>query len=328
MLAPRAREPVACRSRPPTFSIVIPAYQAADTIGQAVESALSQVHPAHEVIVVDDGSTDDLQGSLHESAGRVRLVRKQNRGAASARNAGAAVATGEFVATLDADDAFHPRRLQVLAELACARPDLDLITTDTRFIVGGRAVGRFSASNPFALEDQRRAILRSCFVGGWPAVRLSRLRQIGGFDESLRISHDWDCWLRLILDGSQAGLIAEPYYDYTLSAGTLTASRLASLWDRVRMLEKAASNPAVLPAEHPALMQSLRAHRSRAARTELQAALRQASRRADYLRLARMTRIDSRTRLLAVFAAAAPAAARRVVQADDTPGWRFVTIGT
>jgi glycosyltransferase involved in cell wall biosynthesis len=304
---------------------VIPAYQAAATIGHAIDSALAQVHPAHEIIVVDDGSTDDLEGSLRRFAGRITIVRKENGGAASARNAGVAAATGDFLATLDADDGFHPRRLEALAKLACARPDLDLITTDTRFVVNGKAFGSFRAYNPFALEGQRRAILRSCFVGGWPAVRLSRLREIGGFDESLRVAHDWDCWLRLILDGSEAGLVDEQYYDYVRRAGTITTSRLASLWDRVRVLEKAAENPRLLPAERPLLMWSLRAHRTRAARTEIKAALFDGGADDRLRRFALSSGIEARVRILAALALIAPSLARRLVTPEPRPELRFTT---
>ena len=208
LLAPAPEAPVQRLGDPPTFSIVIPAYQAAGTIARAVRSALAQTLPAHEVIVVDDGSTDDLEGALVPFDDQIKLLRKENGGAASARNAGTMAASGDFVAVLDADDAFDRRRLVVLAQLAALRPDLDLVTTDTRFVVGGKPVGTFYAHNRFEIDDQRTAILGSCFVGGWAAVRRSRLHEIGGFDERLRIAHDWDCWLRLILDGSRAGLVA------------------------------------------------------------------------------------------------------------------------
>jgi glycosyltransferase involved in cell wall biosynthesis len=253
------------------------------------------------------------------------MIRKENGGAASAHNVGNAAATGDFIATLDADDAFHPRRLEALAKLACARPDLDLITTETRFVVGGEPVGTFGAHTPFALEDQRTAILRSCFVGGWPAVRLSRLREIGGFDESLRIGHDWDCWLRLILDGSQAGLVTAPYYDYVLHAGALTSSRVASLWDRVRLLEKATSNPALLPAERPLLLRSIREHRTRAARAEVSAALLDTRSGSHLGRLALTRGIDAHTRMLAAMGLIVPPLARRLVVPDEPPEARFTS---
>jgi glycosyltransferase involved in cell wall biosynthesis len=306
-------------TEPPTFSIVIPAYQAAETIGHALNSALDQVHPAHEVIVVDDGSTDDLDGALDPYKDRVTVVRKENGGAASARNMGVELAGGEFMAVLDADDRFHRRRLEALAQLAMARPDLDLITTDTRFIVNEEAAGSFRDRNPFALEGQRTAILDSCFVGGWPAARLSRLRSIGGFDESLPIGHDWDCWIRLILEGALAGLVDRPYYDYILREDSLTSSRVASLWDRVRLLEKAAANPALLPEDKPALARSCRRHRSRAVEAETYAVLYQAGPRRNLAKHALSKGVELRSRALATLALILPSLARKFTQPDQPP---------
>jgi len=324
VFAPSPRNPVEPLIAPPTFSIVIPAYEAAGTIGDAIRSALSQAHPAHEVIVVDDGSTDDLEGALHPLRDQVTLIRKDNGGAASARNAGAAAATGDFLAILDADDAYHTRRLQALADLASSRPDLDLVTTDARFVVDGEGVGTFLAHNPFPVEDQRTAILESCFVGGWPAVRLSRLRAIGGFDESFRIASDWDCWLRLILSGSLAGLVDEPYYDYVLHAGSLAASRVASLWARVRLLEKAADNPSLHPGERPVLARSLRRQRTRAALAETRAALFDSGSRRRLSKLTLARGIETRARAFAALALAAPPLARRLAPRGRPPDQRFL----
>ena len=97
---------------PPSFSVIIAAYQAAHTIGEAVESALEQTSPPHEVIVCDDGSTDDLAGTLTPYGGRIVLLRKENGGAASARNVALRAASGEFVAQLAVVGELHAERHQ------------------------------------------------------------------------------------------------------------------------------------------------------------------------------------------------------------------------
>jgi len=316
VLAPAPTGPLEALAEPPTFSIVIAAYQAAATVAAAVRSALEQTHPAHEVIVVDDGSTDDTAGALEPFAGRITLIRQENRGAAAARNAGAAAASGEFLAILDADDTYHPDRLEALAQLARERPDLDLITTDARLVVGGKGVGTFAGYTPFAVEGQRTAIFETCFVGGWPAVRRSRLRRIGGFDESFKVGEDWDCWLRAILDGALAGFVDRPLYDYVLHPGSLTGSRAPDLWARVRLLEKAAGNPALRAEERTVLGRALRMHRSRAVVAEAQAALYGSAPSTPLLRLAGSKGIEPRARLTAALAATAPPLARRFVPED------------
>jgi glycosyltransferase involved in cell wall biosynthesis len=315
-LAPEPAAPLSPLEGSPRFSIVIATYQAADTVARSVESALVQTYPAHEVIVVDDGSTDHPEEALRPFADRVMLIRKPNGGGASALNAGAEAATGDFLAILDADDAYDPRRLEVLAELARERPDLDLITTDARFVVEDGEGATFATYTPFVTEDQRTAIFESCFVGGWPAIRLSRLREIGGFDEGLRTGYDWDCWARLLLDGSQAGMAKDPYYRYYLHAGSLTTSRASSLWDRATLLEKGLRNPALRAEERPALERAIRMHRSRAAAAEAQDAIYGSAPRRRLLRSAFAPRLQPRARLSALLAATAPPLARRLVPRD------------
>ena len=315
-LAPKPAGSAAAIGEPPRFSIVIATYQAADTVARSVESALAQTYPPHEVIVVDDGSTDHPDEALRSFAERITLVRKENGGGASALNAGMEAASGDFLAILDADDAYDPRRLEVLAELARERPDLDLITTDARFVVDDSEGDTFATLTPFVTEDQRTAIFESCFVGGWPAIRISRLREIGGFDEGLRTGYDWDCWARLLLDGSQAGMALDPYYRYYLHAGSLTTSRASSLWDRATLLEKALRNPALRPQERPPLESAIRIHRSRAAIAEAQDAARGAGSRRRLARRAFAPRLQPRARLAALLAAGAPPLARRLVPQD------------
>ena len=302
----------------PTFSIVITAYQAAETVATAVESALAQTHPALEVLVVDDGSTDDLAGALAPYAERIRVVRRENGGGAAARNTGAESARGDFMAVLDADDAYHPRRLEAIAELACARSELDLLTTDARLILGGEEVGTFAAATPFADVDQRASIFDTCFVGGWPAVRLSRLESIGGFDESFRIAYDWDCWLRAILSGAEAGFVDQPLYDYVLHDGSLSANRVASLWERARLLEKATRDPNLRDEERPALDRAVRMNRSRAATAEVRASLYRGAPRLPPGRLVAAPRLEPHARLAALLAVVAPPLARRLLP-DDRP---------
>jgi len=296
----------------PSFSILIPAHQAEGTIVRAVESALAQSYPAKEVIVCDDGSTDGTQIALQPYRDAVRLLIKENGGAASARNAAAAAASGDFVAQLDADDVFEPRRLEALADLGGMRPDLDILVTDVYFVVGGRRTGRFYASNEFALGDQRTAILLSCFVGGWPAIRLSRLREIGGYDESLPVAHDWDAAIRLIFAGASAGLVDSPLMEYTLGASSLTSARSRALEDRVRVLEKTLASTRLTPGERRTAEESLRRHRRRAASASLDDAV-QVGARGSALRVVTRRGAGVRTRAAAATVVVAPAPVQRFV---------------
>jgi len=247
----------------PTFSILIPTYESTATLPDAVASALAQTTPALEVIVCDDGSTDDVAGALAVYRDQVRLLRKPNGGCSSALNHAARAALGDFLAILNADDVYDSRRIEALGLLAAERPDLDIITTDAYLEVEGVRVGTFNGSTPFVIDDQRSGILRSCFPGGWPAVRRTRVLAAGGWDESLMIAHDWDCWLRLIFDGVQAGLVDEPLMSYRIHEGSLTSNRVASLTERVAILERARTQSSLTRSERRLLSASIRWQRSR-----------------------------------------------------------------
>jgi GT2 family glycosyltransferase len=320
-LAPPAAGP-ATPAPAPTFSVLIPAYQAAATIGETLESAFAQTLPPHEVIVCDDGSTDDLDAALAPFRDRIVLLRKANSGVASARNTALRAASGEFVAQLDSDDAFLPDRLKALAELATERPDLDILATDAYFEFEGKVVGRFyDAQMPFPTEDQRTAIFDRCFVG-WPAVRRRRLLAVGGFDESLVTGDDWDAWMRLILDGARAGVVNEALLRYRLTPGSVSSDRVRVLRERVAILDKTAQHPTLTPSERQALASARRSMHHRALFAEAHEALlaRRPDARRRALALVVGRGLDFRTRIKALAAALAPGAARRALERRDLGG--------
>ena len=270
-LVPAAAAPVTPADHP-SVSIVIACYNAAGTVGEAVRSALAQTVPASEVIVCDDGSTDDLDSALTPFLDRIVLLRRENRGPAAARNTAVRAASSEFVAILDADDVYEPRRIEALRALAALRPDLDLVTTDAFVEREGVPIGRLFDLCPFECADQRNAILSTSFVGAWPAVRRRRLLELGGFDESLRIAEDWDMWLRLILTGSLAGAVNVPLMTYRRHALGLTGVARRSHRAGIEMLERSRSNVNLSPSERRELERSIKRKLRRLALEEIDAA--------------------------------------------------------
>lgn len=314
-LAPAPERAAARKAADVTFSVAIAAYQAAATVGEAVASALGQTRPPLEVIVVDDGSTDDLETALEPVRDRVLLLRRQHGGPASARNAALRRARGEFVAFLDADDRFLPTRLEALGELAALRPDLDIVATDAVFEVDGEPRGSFREVNGFPTGDQRQAILHLCFMLS-PAVRRSTLLAAGGFDESLRRSEDWECWMRLILHGSRAGLVDEPLYVYRVHERSLTADHVASLRSRVDALERIRARDFQLSAaEQATLAGELRLRRREALLAEAEQALLRGDgdARRRSLALVGAAGVGLQTRIKSAAAAAVPGVARRLL---------------
>ncbi len=306
----------------PSFSVIIAAYQVADVISDALDSVREQTLRPLEVVVCDDGSTDDLEAALEPYRDEIQLVRKANGGEASAKNAAAAASTGDFVVILDADDAFLPTRLEGLAELAQLRPDLDILTTDAYLVVDERRVRRnYDRGWTFEVRDQRRAILQRNFIFGHAAVRRELLLRHNGFDESILWTTDWELWLRLILAGGRAGCVDEPLALYRLRETSLTAQRRDLLLGKIATLEKARSNPDLLEAERPVLELSITQYRSELALMDLRLALAAGDKTARWqaLHLLRAPRKPLRLRVELAAMAAAPVAAGRYLrrQADD-----------
>ncbi|MFL5826612.1 MAG: glycosyltransferase family 2 protein [Thermoleophilaceae bacterium] len=319
-VAPASDVPVESGARP-TFSVVIGAYQAAATIGEALESVFAQTEPAHEVIVVDDGSTDDLDESLAPYRERIQLIRQENNGVASTRNMGLRVATGDFVVILDADDIFAPGRLEALGDLAVARPDLDILTTDSYMTLDGRVVRRYyDKGHSFEAKRQRERLLRGNFVYPLAAVRRERALALGGFDEQMPPTEDWDMWLRLVLDGSRVGLVNEPLAEYRVSASSISADARRMADGCMKLLDKHRDDPR-LSAHDRAVMQAAHADYKRElelveARMSLLAEAPDARRKVVRIALGRGHSVATRAK--ALFAAAAPRAARRRLESSSS----------
>jgi glycosyltransferase involved in cell wall biosynthesis len=305
----------------PTFSVLIPAYQAEATVAETVESALTQTHPAHEVIVCDDGSTDGTAAALEPYRDRIVYLRKENGGGASALNHAAAHASGDFVVVLDSDDVYLPERLEAIAELARERPDLGVLMSDAWFEVDGKRVGSFAQENGFEVDDQPRGILERCFIFA-PAVRRDGVAAIGGWDERLAIGYDWSCWMRLIFSGVPAGLVDEPLMHYRLREGSLASSRVEALRDRVRVLDRVSEQLELTGEERELFASARRVHERRLKLADAELGLSDGAPdlRARLRAVASDNGFDAATRAKALGAMAAPGVARRLVRRRASRG--------
>ncbi len=307
----------------PSFSVVIPAYQAAATIGEAIDSLRTQTLGPAQIIVCDDGSTDDLDAALEAHRDVIELLRQDHQGVAAARNALLHAASGDFIVPLDADDVYASGRLQRLAELAISRPDLDILATDAHFVVDGVVVGRFNAQTPFAVERQGEAILDRCFLI-CPAMRRASLIAVGGYDQELHSAEDWDCCIRLIHAGAAAGLVDEPLLEYRLGSASLTSHRAGTLMDRVRIFEKAVADPSLSGPERRAARSALSRHGGRALQQIAREAVLEANPKArrHLFAVVRSPDIAPRARVGALVAMLSPSRTRRIVEAtlSDSTG--------
>lgn len=192
-------------------SVVIPTYNRADVLGSAIDSALDQTYDDLEVIVVDDGSTDDTSDVVDRYGANVRYHKfDENRGANAARNAGIDIATGEYIAFLDADDRWKSEKIaRQVARFHEMGPECGLVHTGIeRRKFDGDIIDRRIPPEP---TDPERRLLFGNFVGTYSCilVRSVVFDTVGTPDEDLPSWQDWEFYLR-VADEFEFALVPEP----------------------------------------------------------------------------------------------------------------------
>jgi len=180
-----------------TVSVVIPTYNRAGTVERAVESVLGQTHQPIEIVVVDDGSSDDTSEQILRAFPRVRVLRQENLGVSAARNRGIAATSGDWIALLDSDDEWRPSKLEEQLRAIGTQPDHLICHTDEIWIRHGRRVNpktKHAKSGGWIFEK----CLPLCAISP-SSVLLHRrlLSEVGHFNEDLPACEDYDLWLRV-----------------------------------------------------------------------------------------------------------------------------------
>lgn len=183
----------------PTVSIVIPAYNHADFLAQAINSVLAQDYPATELIVLDDGSTDSTRDVLVNYTGRFHWETQQNMGQAATLNKGWKMAKGDILGYLGADDLLRPGCVRAAVEVLEACPDVVLTYCDFELIDPHSQFIRTVCAEEF---DYRKMVVDFvCAPGPGVFFRRAAFECAGGWDPSLRQMPDYEYWLRLGLVG-------------------------------------------------------------------------------------------------------------------------------
>jgi glycosyltransferase involved in cell wall biosynthesis len=180
-----------------TVSVVIPVWNRSALVRRALDSVLAQTRPAEEILVVDDGSTDDTASVVRRQFPGVRLVTQENRGVSAARNRGIRAAGGEIVAFLDSDDEWAPKKLERQIEAMSERPDAVLCHTDEIWIRRGRRVNTMTKHRKHGGDIFERALPLCAISPSAAIVRRRLFDEVGFFDESLPACEDYDLWLRV-----------------------------------------------------------------------------------------------------------------------------------
>lgn len=225
---------------PFSISVIIPAFNAEAFIARAVESVLKQTRPADEIIVVDDGSSDNTADVVRSFGDKVTLIQQANAGVSAARNAGIVAAKGDWIAFLDADDQWLRQRLELQLQILKKNPDLAWVT--------GNYLSCLSAENrclPYVPVGKLRHYCKNEIIenylsacmqdfGGHTDAMLIRkpvLLEAGLFRPELKKAEDIDLWWRIAYRHPRAGCVAEPIAVYHLaSPQSLNLVRMNSLF--------------------------------------------------------------------------------------------------
>lgn len=224
------------RDEDPTFSVVIPTWNRSVFLRECLESVLTQTRAAHEVIVCDDGSTDDTMAVLSGYGDRVRVVQTQRRGPGGARNAGARLATGRYLSFLDSDDVWRPELLEAVAavirEQRCrmvwvngesseARPEFGALDA-LKVRVG---TGSFDMGGEYS------------GTAGWAAMEAALFQELGGFVEEMPVGEDLELLCRMWNLGPVAHVVEPKLYWYRVHASqSISSTRRRQLRDCGRLI--------------------------------------------------------------------------------------------
>ncbi|MBA3345742.1 MAG: glycosyltransferase [Gemmatimonadales bacterium] len=239
---------------PGLVTVVMAAYNVGPFVTDAIRSVLSQTYVAFELLVIDDGSTDDTGDRV---AGirdpRLRLIQQANAGLSAARNTGIAHGTGELIAFIDGDDVWLPDKLARQVAYLRAHPEADLTFAWSRIVdEGGRDTGRTSARVSGVVSFERLFALN--VVGNGSAVVLRRdvLDRAGTFDEQLRAEEDHDVWLRVsLLRPDNVHCVPEVLSLYRMRVGQMSKDwrRMETAWHRLLDKMRALAAQRVAPVE-------------------------------------------------------------------------------
>jgi glycosyltransferase involved in cell wall biosynthesis len=224
-------------------SVIIPAYNAQEFIKETIDSAIHQTYPEVEIIVVDDGSTDNTPKILSGYGEKIKVIRQPNSGRSVANNKGIASAKGSWIAFLDADDTWMPQKISRQLEL-CS--DYVISHTDSYFI-GNNIEGnvrRSSLTRPFYGDVLRELLVTNFISKSTVLARRDVILQYGCFDESYDCVIDWPLWLKICAD-HKLGYVLEPLTNYRVHSESATMKSRRTLPAHIRVISEAFSSKGV-----------------------------------------------------------------------------------
>ncbi len=222
------------------ISIVIATYNRRRLLGEAIHSVLAQTLPAHEIIVVDDGGSDDLATYMPMRYPDVRYVRQENAGPAAARNNGIKHATGDWIYFLDSDDTLTETALACVAQVGSDHPKLDVIFGRARnvgpagksdYVHDHQLVAKLDRTPPGPIDAVELLFSANIIAMGAVLVRKSALEDCRGFEVFYKLAEDYDLWLRMMYR-FRFGYTGAVLLNRTMHAGSLITQKI-EMWEAV-----------------------------------------------------------------------------------------------
>jgi len=248
------------------ISIIIPSYNSAHLICDTLESVLQSTLSYFEIIIINDGSTDNTQDVVtpYLADTRIKYIYQHNKGLAGARNTGINAANGEYLVFLDADDLILPNKLHVQSEYLNQHPEIDMVYSLSQWFIEYD----LNDTRPVTFPVYEGDVLDQLIYGNFMhvnsvMVRREKVIAAGLFDETLRELEDWDLWLRMVLRGSKIGFTPGILSKVRIRRGSMTSNQKRMDTTMARVLQKtidnlAQSHPIQLKAHHALLIYKLK----------------------------------------------------------------------
>jgi|SRR5690554_2128346 len=223
------------------ISIIIPSYNSAQMVCDAIESVLISIEEDYEIILINDGSTDNTAEVIttYLSDKRIKYIEQSNRGLAGARNTGIENANGEYLVFLDADDLILPNKLLVQRKFLDENPAFDIVYSKSEWFIEDDFNNTREVRFPVYTGEVIQYLIYGNFIHvNSVMVRKDAVIKAGLFDENLRELEDWDLWLRMALNGSQFGFSAGVLSKVRIRKGSMTSNQVRMNGTMVKVLEK------------------------------------------------------------------------------------------
>ncbi len=191
------------------FSVIIPTYNRAYILRRAIDSVLSQTYQNFELIVVDDGSTDETQEILEDYGEKIKILTQKNRGVSAARNLGLKYSSGELISFLDSDDSWFSHKLEAQFQFFRENPEIPLVHGEEVWIRNGKRVNP-KHKHKKSGGDIFEKCLSLCLISpSAVAIKKELLIEMEGFDENFIVCEDYDLWLK-VTSLHEVGFIERP----------------------------------------------------------------------------------------------------------------------